>query len=276
MSGRHTKPAVMIACVGLAGLAARAAAAPDFSVVTTLGDSLTMPQPIDTYAELTCQQLGVVPINLAVGGATSASLLTQQQHTNAVNYGTTFTFLWIGGNDMLAAADNYDLFTAGETGWIDAYAVNFATALDTLIAGGADVIGFPAGVIVGPRQRPIVRENMEAYTAALQSVADARGVPVVDVFTGWEQMLANPPTAYGHTVTNTVGDPLLGHLWLDSIHPNQLGHRILANMFIDTMNDTWGLGIDHVPLPEPATTCLLLPGVVGLFRRRRGIRRCPA
>jgi lysophospholipase L1-like esterase len=252
-------------------------AAPDFATTAALGDSLTAPW--GTYEEYVAYQLGVSVTNLAVAGANSGSLLTDGQHTAAVDLGATFAFLWIGGNDMLTAANNGDLQIQGETGWIDRFEFNFATALDTLLAGGTDVIvanifdfnpvtGLPAGRTISPRHGQYVRENMETYTARLQGVADARGVPVVDVFGGWEQMLANPPTVYGHTVVNEPGNPLEGYLWADIYHPNWLGHKFLANMFIDTMNDHWGMTIPPVTLPEPTTGVLVFVGAAALLHRR--------
>jgi lysophospholipase L1-like esterase len=255
-------------------------ATPDFSSVVALGDSFTSPWPFPTYVDRITGQLGLSYVNLAVPGAGSGSLLQEEQHTRAINdYGATFAFLWIGGNDLRGAAQNGDLTTAGETGWIDAFEVNFATAIDTLQAGGADVIvattldyddeiGYPEAQIISDRLQPRVRENTEIFTARLIDVATTRGVPVVNVYTGWEQMVANPPVVYGHPVTNTVGDPILGQPWYDLVHPNELGHRILANMFIDTMNDAWGLGIDHVTLPEPATLAGVWLGTCFFARHR--------
>lgn len=244
----------------------------DFSAMTALGDSLTAPSPFLTYAELISVQLGRPLTNLAVGGTTSASLLAQGQHTRAVHqYHTTFAFLWIGGNDMLSAWNSGELRTAGQTAWMDNYAANFGQALDTLLNGGADVIvanlmdlnadtGFPRGALVPPRYQETVHANMEAYNARLQAVAAARGVPVVNLFHAWAQMLASPPTVYGHAVSNAIGSPYAGRLWMDDIHPNQLGQQILANLFIQEMNKQWGLSIRLVQLPEPSA--LLTVGMV--------------
>ncbi len=275
-----------IAAPGLLLLAAVSTAdgAPDFSRMTALGDSLTAPSPFLTYPELISLQLRKPLVNLAVGGSTSASLLAQGQHTRAVNqYHTTFAFLWIGGNDMRGAWNSGELRTAGATGWIDAYAANFAAALDTLLAGGADVIvanlmdyddaiGFPEGAVVPPRMQVTVRANIEAYAARLQAVADARNVPVVDMLHRWEQVLAEVPNAYGHPVTNLVGSPFVGRLWADAIHPNQLGQVVVANCFIETMNAHWGLSIAPIPLPEPGTA-LLMSIAVSTILAKRGRRR---
>jgi lysophospholipase L1-like esterase len=259
--------------------------APDFSRMTALGDSLTAPSPFLTYPELIALQLGEPLVNLAVGGSTSATLLAQGQHTRAVDeYHTTFAFLWIGGNDMRGAWGSGELRSPGATGWIDTYAANFTTALDTLLAGGADVIvanlmdyddsiGFPEGAVVPPRVQPTVRANIEAYAARLQSIADARNVPVVDMLHRWEQMLASPPIVYGHPVTNQIGSPYDGRPWADQVHPNQLGQVIVANGFIDTMNSHWGLSIPSVPLPEPATFILMSPLVLAALRRSAQARK---
>ena len=283
--------------VGLVGVLCAAwavdasAQSPDFSRVVSLGDSLTAPAPWPTYPALITPLLGSSSFaNLAVGGTTSTTLLSTGQHTRAINdHQATFAFLWIGGNDMLGAWYSGALSQPGNTAWIDLYEANLATALDTLSSGGADVIianlmdfndetGFPRGNSVPPRQRAIVDANLEVYRVRLQSVADARGVPVVSLFAAWSQVLANPPVVEGVPVTHTLTAGQRRRNRGDDIHPNGLGQRIIANFFIDKMNQEWGLSLPSVALPDPGTLGLLAAGsAAGLLRvqkRRSGGFAC--
>lgn len=78
-----------------------------------------------------------------------------------------------------------------------------------------------------------IRRSVSEINASIASLAGAAGFPVVDVFTYFERLMANPPSYGGVTLSNGY----LGGLFsLDGIHPSNISYAMLANEFIRTIN----------------------------------------
>ncbi len=232
------------------------AAAQDFSVVSALGDSLTATplQRGPNHAEHISDQLGVALSNLALEGETTASLLAHGQHTDAVEAGTTFAFLWIGANDILFEHTFEAL--EGDAGFVPDSIANWITAAETLTAAGADVItanlpdlgAIPGGFIGRPEGQINLRSVTIAVNTALQEAADQREIPVVDVFGWYDALLASEPMVCDETVglAPAFGGEL--DLFFDEIHPSSYGMGLITNEFIAAMNAAYAT--DLVALTE--------------------------
>lgn len=277
--------------VALALLAPGVGHAVSFARVVALGDSLTHAQT--NAVPLVARQLGVPLQNLAVPGATTATLLSGGQLEQAVALDPTFAFLWIGGNDI--KNDPVHFVARQWDGWL----ANYTTALDGLLATGADVVtanlfdlSYTPWIYANIAPNPsdalleLIRDTTVAWNERIGEIAAARGVPVVDVFSLFDGMAAGDVTVAGRTfvMAPASGDGM--HMFHDTMHPSLVARGLIANAFIDEMNATYGLSIERlseqrladiagVPIPEPATALLLAAGLggLGVARRRTGARR---
>lgn len=274
------------ALLGLALLlAAPSAGAVSFATFVALGDSLTRAQtnPVPHVA----RKIGVPLHNLAVNGATTTSLLAGGQVTQAAALHPTFATLWIGGNDI-----KNDPLRFIQRDW-DEWLENYTIALDGLLETGADVITanlfnvarapFFYGVIPNPTQPALdlAKALTEEWNARIAEIAGERGVPVVDVFSVVEAMATGEIAIAGNEFILAPASGLGMHLFNDTQHPSLVARGVIANAFIATINDSYGLSIEGlseaelaaiagVPVPEPATGSLVGFGLLLLALRRGG------
>lgn len=272
------------ALLGLALLlAAPPAGAVSFATFVALGDSLTRAQtnPVPHVA----RKIGVPLHNLAVNGATTASLLSGGQVTQAAELQPTFATLWIGGNDIKNEPLRFI-----QRDW-DEWLRNYTIALDGLLATGADVVTanmfnvarapFFYGVIPNPTQPALdlAKSLTEEWNARIAEIAGERGVPVVDVFSVVEAMATGEITIAGNEFILAPARGLGMHLFNDTQHPSLVARGVIANAFVATINDSYGLSIEGlseaelaeiagVPVPEPASGSLVAMGLLLLALRR--------
>ena len=233
------------------------AAAQDFSVVSALGDSLT-DTPAErgpNHAEHMADMLGVELNNYAQAGATTADLLDQGQHAEAVEAGTTFAFLWIGANDLMF--EHTIEVLEGDDGFVPEVVANWSVAADALLDAGAEVITanlpdfahLPAAQMLSAYQDlEQVRGVTVSFNTALAAAAKARSIPVVDVFALFDDIQASGRTVCGVEINPgpEFGEPT--DLFYDDIHPSSYGMGLVTNEFIAVMNDEFSTGIE--PLTE--------------------------
>jgi len=125
--------------------------------------------------------------------------------------------------------------------------------------------GLPKTVPVGGSPRTVllyqdevieINDAVDAYNEAIDGVAAARGIPVVNAY-GLLQEAVDPGFDIGG-VTYTSEFITGGIIGLDGIHPTDLGSAIVANAFIEAINGRYGSRIplvdlhDYVDSPIPA------------------------
>lgn len=199
------------------------------------------------------------PYNVAVGGATSVSLLSQGQHTavrNLVQAGSVdASFFMIGANDFNAVAlqiASGALSGAGLTTFVNGIVNNMATALDTVLSAqptGVVVVGLPE-LMLTPGGRAIFdtpteiargRIAIDQTNAAIQNMATARFLPVVDIARAQRDIEALPSFLVGGVTIDRVNASSNPHnLFQDAIHPGAVGNGLLANLFTAGMNFAYG------------------------------------
>lgn len=281
-----------------------------FQSVVALGDSLFDSGPVLTPnpAQHLAARAGVPLHTVAQGGATTSSLVAGGQPAAAIATRAPFALLWIGGNDFAGHALEAGL---GLFGFIDDMLTNVEAAVVTLRSAGLEVavLGlFDAAStpfvdhsldslgILDPGVRATIRGNArastETYDAGLAELAGRNGALYVDLFSVFDDVIADPASAGLPGGALPVLPPATGYpagcplcLFWDDLHPSRLGQGLLANRLIDQLNAAYGAEIPRLSsaelgiltVPEPATDVMLLVGMllllVGVRSRRAGDRR---
>lgn len=79
----------------------------------------------------------------------------------------------------------------------------------------------------------LIQERIEAFNNIISEAADNVGMPVVDVNNLLKELSTNPPDFSGIPISTRY---LGGVFSLDGVHPSNIGHAIVANTFIKTIN----------------------------------------
>ena len=97
----------------------------------------------------------------------------------------------------------------------------------------------------------LIRQRINAFNQIIADEAAAIGMPVVDIHALFETFAASPPVILGVPITPRF---LGGFFSLDGVHPSNIGHAIIANAFIRTIN----LRFDKaIPLISPTDLALI-------------------
>ena len=192
-----------------------------------LGDSITFGYSLTNanesrYSTLVSKECGVVPYNygysgsrIAVYGETTASTYTQAmviRYESMIDDADIIT-VFGGIND---ANNNLPL---GEFGSTDIY--TFYGALDTLINGlHTKYAGKPIGFITPLNYGQ--SEQHEKYVNAMLDICGKYAVPVLDM--------------YHEGLISTRTDALSALYFADGLHPNELGHRVMARKIANFLN----------------------------------------
>jgi len=101
------------------------------------------------------------------------------------------------------------------------------------------------GYVLRPEEVAAIQERVAAYNAIIVQTADAFGLPVFDAGAAIGDLIEHGIVLGG---VHLDGSYLTGGLVsYDAIHPQQLGHAVLAKFLIDFLNETYG-GVGIAPL----------------------------
>lgn len=223
----------------------------EFNRIVTLGDSL-QDDPSGQRSPLAGEQLAArldLPITqLAQGGATSASLIEQGQHTAAAEqFGEgDLALVWIGGNDFL---DNANFVVFGDYSFLDTLEANTEIILETLLDAEIEVVVYNLpdmsqvpGVIENLFDTTNMREASRIWRDRLNELGSRLGVTVVDMFTAFERLGEDPEVFAIDGELPQLGpvygpvDECIRCVWFDPIHPTSLGQGFIANTLFLTLN----------------------------------------
>ena len=116
------------------------------------------------------------------------------------------------------------------------------TALLMSIIGDGSLMADP-NFVLDPAELVAIRDRIAIFNGIIQREADRLGMPLVDINARFAEITENPPVFFGRPVTNRF----LGGLFsLDGVHPSNLGHALVANEFIRTLNQFYGIAIPEV------------------------------
>ncbi len=165
------------------------------------------------------------PYNVAIGGATSETLLEQNQHTQVASFVQSgqvdMAFLSIGGNDFSAVSGQIAtgaLNGAALTAWAQGVVDNIDTAIDTVlaqhptgmvIAGMPDVPLTPAGQVGFDSPTKIARgENaVNLVNTLLKQEVLSRGLVFVDLAQAMRDLTSQPLVVGGVTIDMSILTP---------------------------------------------------------------------
>jgi len=202
-----------------------------------------------------------LPYDYAVGGATSASLLSSGQHTkmkNDVVAGkVTLGIIFIGNNDWgsstgLAIANGTATPTQQAT-FQNGIVNNIKTAVNLQLSVGIQgmVIGGIEDITLTPAGQSIddmdaharVQTSVSAVNAQLLAYAQQNHLPYVD-FYGLANDIYNSGLVVGGVNINLIGSgSTANNFWIDDLHPGILGNAILGNMFMKAINIAYGTNL---------------------------------
>ena len=144
---------------------------------------------------------------------------------NVLQFQADVVFLKFGMNDC----------TLGEEG-IDLYKRTYEQVISTIQQQGSRVVVQTANPVL-EYAGPIRAETLPAYRAASLEVASNCGVSVIDHFERWD-------------ANETFGT--LQHWLVDGFHPNEYGHRALAEGIFAALGIWDPAGSLNLPTPNPA------------------------
>ena len=122
------------------------------------------------------------------------------------------------------------------------------------------VVGTGIPVIVGGNGRPLadfqvldpvetgnIQMRVADFNTIIDTVCTNRNIPVVDIATRLDQVLANGFTFRNETFTT---DYVVGGIFsVDGVHPSSIGYYIVALEFIKVINASFGASIPDPPFP---------------------------
>jgi lysophospholipase L1-like esterase len=234
--------------------------------IGAMGDSLTAPYTgtpqgsagdlswVEQFQALRSQD-DIQIVNVARGGATTTSLLAQQQPEAVANLvangSVSYAVLIIGANDesqFLAS-----IFAGNPAPFVNTVVANIETALN-IVAGAGNVslvLGNLPDIGVTPRFRatvthdPVLLQRLtDAVTLAnqqLQDWANANHIPVLDLFS----------LSYLTLSPITIGDVEIDNAFApDDFHPNMVAQGILGNTILQALNVAYGEDVSAVSLSD--------------------------
>ncbi len=101
----------------------------------------------------------------------------------------------------------------------------------------------PDDVILDPAEQQTVKDLIEGFNTVIDSVCLFRQIPVVDMH-GFFKEINDGYSIAGLTVTNKF---ITGGFYsLDGVHPSDLGHALIANQWLQVINNTYRMSVPLV------------------------------
>lgn len=196
------------------------------------------------------------PYNVAIGGATSATLLSpQQQHIKVRNFveqgKVNIASLSIGGNDYGGNALNLLLGNVNPVTLANTVIANIDTAVDTVLAANPDgmiVWSVPDMSRTATGQQYVVTPQIQAAADAIMDLVNipleqevlSRGLIYIDMAQAMADMESVPLIIGGVVIDTKIASTDPTHLWQNGIHPGSVGNGLFANMAIAALNKGFG------------------------------------
>ncbi len=100
------------------------------------------------------------------------------------------------------------------------------------------------GYVLDPGEIAAIQNHTATLNLIIQYVAEFFGYPVVDINSQFAALQTSPPVIGGQVLTTQY----LGGLFsLDGVHPSNVGHALIANAFIEKLNDHYQTSFTTIP-----------------------------
>ena len=153
----------------------------------------------------------------------------------------------------------------------DGHYTTLAAAILMALAGNTDLLQDP-DFVLDPTEVAKISQRIQDYNAIIAAEAAGIGMPVVDINAWFNGQIASPTTFYGIPLGT---GPLRGLFSLDTVHPSNITHALIANEIIKVMNAAFGTSYPEIAQPVLNLVFLLDPSIDkdddGRVRGRPGV-----
>ncbi|MCD6376160.1 MAG: hypothetical protein J7L94_11580 [Caldisericaceae bacterium] len=105
----------------------------------------------------------------------------------------------------------------------------------------------PEDVVLDKNEQAVVLDLIEGYNTAIDSICEARKIPVVDMYSFFKEISQGTEIA-GFKLS---ADFITGGFYsLDGVHPSDLGHVLIANEWLRTINDNLPVSVPLINVPD--------------------------
>jgi hypothetical protein len=102
------------------------------------------------------------------------------------------------------------------------------------------------GNVLDAGEAALLSSRIAAINEHIRALAELPGVTLVDAHGAFAALTAGTTVVAGRPLGKTLGAG--GAFSLDGIHPSHTGHALVANLFIEAMNESLGLGFPPLDL----------------------------
>ncbi|MBD3226367.1 MAG: hypothetical protein GF313_16680 [Caldithrix sp.] len=106
----------------------------------------------------------------------------------------------------------------------------------------------PEEFILDAEEVTLVKQTVNGYNDAIESVCGIRDIPVVDMYDLFNTISNGGYTLAGFTFTD---DFITGGFYsIDGIHPSPMGQALIANRWLDVIGSNYQASIPYVDIPQ--------------------------
>ncbi len=123
--------------------------------------------------------------------------------------------------------------------------------------GNASLVSDP-NFVLDAAEVATIQNRTQVFNSIIQREANRIGMPVVDINAKFNEFIANPPVFSGFSLNNRI----LGGLFsIDGVHPSNIGHALITNEFVKTINQAFSVNVPEIPPQDLNTLFLLDPSI---------------
>jgi hypothetical protein len=105
------------------------------------------------------------------------------------------------------------------------------------------------GYVLRPDEVEIINDRVAAFNQIIDDVANAYGLPVLDMNSAFAEIVAGDGPIFGGV--ELTADFLLGGIFsYDGIHPQRIGQALIAGQLIDLINAEYGADIPQLNMAD--------------------------
>lgn len=127
----------------------------------------------------------------------------------------------------------------------------------------------PGGLTLVDSEKDAILQATDDYNTVIHSVAGGMDVPVVEINDYFQDVAANGAEYNGEEYSTTF---VTGGLFsLDGVHPSNIGYALIAEKFIETINEAYGSNLSPATMPTVPRSTTEINGLPTLPARFPGM-----